>query len=130
MGCKNICCAAYVGHGTKLLEQAACATAYFALGWTHSPKEAAASTIARPTGGQCFWFKAKCLALIGGPGAHSQRYGAHGKASSRWREDDEPPTMDPMNSSKRSSLLQLYDQASLRIRPSRIGLTLFRASRF
>jgi hypothetical protein len=38
--------------------------------------------------------------------------------------------MDPMNSSKRSSLLQLYDQASLRIRPSRIGLTLFRASRF
>jgi hypothetical protein len=40
------------------------------------------------------------------------------------------PTMGPVNSSKRSSLLRLYDQASLRIRPSRIGLTLFRASRF
>jgi hypothetical protein len=40
------------------------------------------------------------------------------------------PTMDPMNSSKRSSLLHLYDQASLRIRLPRIGLTLFRASRF
>ena len=40
------------------------------------------------------------------------------------------PTMRPMNSSKRSSLLHLHDQASLRIRPSRIGLTLFRASRF
>jgi hypothetical protein len=97
VGCKNVCCAAYVGHGTKLLEQAASATAYLALGWTHSPKEAAASTIAQPTGAQCFWFS---------------------------------PTMDPMNSSKRSSLLRLHDQASLRIRPSRIGLTLFRASRF
>src|SRR5271166_3544064 len=31
------------------------------------------------------------------------------------------PTMDPMNSSKRSSLLHLHDQASLRIRPSRVG---------
>ena len=40
------------------------------------------------------------------------------------------PTMGPVNSSKRSSLLHLYDQASLRIRPSRIGLRLFRASRF
>jgi hypothetical protein len=39
-------------------------------------------------------------------------------------------SQDPMNSSKRSSLFHLHDQASLRIRPSRIGLTLFRASRF